>query len=118
MLDKKIIKAAVNAILYLREAQIQPTQSMQPSVQTIGSGLDLFKTPLTGDQASVALITKFSPENLIQDIREVFEQNGFSNQNPQNLNNLTNKALTVLQGKYSTIINSLNPQIIQEAHGN
>jgi hypothetical protein len=122
VLDKKVIKAAVNAILYLRLAgdeNFSPTQSTEiPEVQTIGTGIPLFnidtdgvKGALSGEQASVSLITDFSPENLIKEIVNLYNKN-YDPKNPKEFNDIAEKALNE---KYGSLLNIINPEVRQVA---
>jgi hypothetical protein len=117
VLEKKVIKSAVNAILFLREAKVA-TQSILPQTQTVGDGLEVFKEPLTGEQAAIAFITKFSPEDVLKDIQGVYEQNRYNasaQHSPEEIQAMNAKVLAVLQGKYSDLISKFNPQFIQES---
>jgi hypothetical protein len=122
VLDKKVIKAAVNAILYLRLAgdeDLTSTQSTEtPEVQTIGTGIPLFNIDtggvqgaLSGQEASVSLITDFSPENLIEEIKDLYNKD----YDPKDPNEFNEIAFDALNQKYGPLLKILNPEVIQEA---
>ena len=122
MLDKKVIKAAVNAILYLRLAgdeNLLTTQSTEtPEVQTIGTGIPLFNIDtggvegaLSGEEASVSLITDFSPDNLIKEIVNLYKKD-YDPKDPNEFNNIAEKALNE---KYGPLLNIINPEVREVA---
>jgi len=122
VLDKKVIKAAVNAILYLRLAgdeNLLTTQSTEtPEVQTIGTGIPLFNIDtggvpgaLSGAQASVSLITDFSPDNLIKEIVNLYKKD-YDPKDPNEFNNIAEKALNE---KYGPLLNIINPEVREVA---
>lgn len=116
MLDQKTIKIAINALLILKEAQIFNglTQSHTPETIEIGQGLPLFKKDISGPEAAILMITKFSPNDINSEIQHTFENMGFDSKkqySDEELNTFVSEATNNIINKYKNLLSSFNPQL-------